>query len=255
MTSPKVLAIIQARMNSTRLPSKALLDLMGKSVLEHIIERVRAAKSVSEVVVATTDTVHDDVLEAALKKMGFAVFRGSENDVLDRFYQCALPYKPELIVRVTADDPLKDPEIIDRAVGLLLADPHLDYCSNTIKPTFPEGLDIEAFRFSVLEKAHHEAKLPSEREHVTPYIWKNPGTFKTLNFEHDEDLSSWRWTMDKLDDFEFIQAIYRKFYSGKSYFPYRAVIEHIKAHPELREINSGTVRNEGYLKSLQKEQT
>ena len=250
-----ILAIIQARLSSSRLPQKVLLDLFGKSLLGHIIDRVKSSRLVDQVIVATTTSASDDPLVDHLDKNRLCpVFRGSENDVLDRFYQCARVHAPEVIVRITADDPLKDPEIIDRAITLLQGNPALDYCSNTLKPTFPEGLDVEVFRFRALERAHREATLESEHEHVTPYIWKHPERFTTLNFENNEDLSHWRWTVDKPEDFAFMQAIYRHFYRGNSYFSFREVIEYLRSRPELVAINSGTVRNEGYLKSLCQEQ-
>src|ERR1035437_9031560 len=166
-----ILGIVQARLGSTRLPEKVLAEIEGYTLIEHVLRRSAAAKRVDKVVVATTNRPEDDRLEKFVREsFGFEVFRGSTDDVLDRFFRCAAPYSPELIVRITADDPLKDPEIIDRAVKIQLDDPTLDYCSNTIKPTFPEGFDIETFRFSALATAASEARLPSEREHVTPFI-------------------------------------------------------------------------------------
>lgn len=249
-----ILAVIQARMGSTRLPEKILLKLEDKTVLEHIIGRVGRSKHVDKTVVATTVNPSDDRLEDFIRSnTSCSVFRGSEDNVLERFYLCAKEHSPDIIVRVTADDPLKDPEIIDRAIGYILEDPALDYCSNTIQPTFPEGLDIEVFRFRALEKAWREARLPSETEHVTPYIWKNPSLFKLKNFVHEEDLSAWRWTLDKPEDFEFIRRIYGHFYPANPCFNYRDIISFLKANPEVLEINRGTVRNEGYLKTLKGE--
>ena len=250
-----ILAIVQARMGSTRLPNKAMLKIKGIPVIEHVVRRAMVSKLIDKIVVATTMNRSDDVLEKYIKEKmrGCDVFRGSEENVLERFYLCAKPYKPDIIVRVTADDPLKDAEIIDRAVQFLLNDPELDYVSNTIKPTFPEGLDIEAIRFNALETAYKAAALQSEKEHVTPYIWKNRDKFKTMNFEHDEDLSSWRWTLDKTEDFEFMKAIYEEFYDKNPNFSYKSVINYLKNHPEIVGINSSIVRNEGYLRSLNKE--
>jgi spore coat polysaccharide biosynthesis protein SpsF len=242
-----ILGIVQARLGSTRLPEKVLAEIEGYTLIEHVLRRSAAAKRVDKVVVATTNRPEDDRLEKFVREsFGFEVFRGSTDDVLDRFFRCAAPYSPELIVRITADDPLKDPEIIDRAVKIQLDDPTLDYCSNTIKPTFPEGFDIETFRFSALATAASEARLPSEREHVTPFIWKRPGRFRIKNFEHDEDLSRWRLTVDKPADLELMRAIFRALSARGTLFSYRDVITLLKQRPELREINSGTQRNEGY---------
>jgi spore coat polysaccharide biosynthesis protein SpsF len=241
-------------MNSTRLPGKVLLELKGKPVIHHIIQRVSASRHIGTIAVATTISPLDDPLVEYLKSNEQVdIFRGSENDVLARYYLCAKQSPCDLIVRVTADDPLKDAIVIDEAIARMLRDPGLDYCSNTLKPTYPEGLDVEVFKFSALEKAYEDAKLPSEREHVTPYIWKNPAAFKLANFEYQEDLSAWRWTLDKPADMEFITAIYDQFYRGDSRFSFRDVIDFLKRNPALLDINSGTKRNEGYFRSLERE--
>lgn len=248
------LGIIQARMGSTRLPGKIMADIAGKPLIRHVIERSQAAETMDRLVVATTQGAEDDALEAYLKdELRIPCFRGSVDDVLDRFYRCAEPYAPSIVIRVTADDPLKDPEIIDRCVGHLLEEPGLDYCSNTQRPTFPEGLDIEAFRFSALATAAKEANLASEREHVTPFIWKRPERFRLHNFEHEKDLSSWRWTVDKQADLDFMRAVFGVFDGRNGQFSYREVIDLLDSRPDIRAINAGTVRNEGYLKSLQQE--
>lgn len=246
----KVVAIIQARLGSTRLPSKVLVDLCGKPLLARVIERTKAARGIDQTVVATTTSPTDDALAAWVTQSGQCeVFRGSEEDVLDRYHQCARLHGADLVVRVTADDPLKDPELIERGLALLAADPALDYCSNTLKPSYPEGLDIELFRFAALDRAHREAKLASEREHVTPYIWKHPDRFKVLNFAQDQDLSAWRWTVDKPEDLEFMREVFGHF-AGEPLVSYRAIIPWLAEHPEIRSINANTVRNEGYLKSI-----
>lgn len=246
----KTVAIIQARMNSSRLPSKVMFDLCGKPVIEHIVNRVRGANRVDEVCVATTVNECDLPLVEFLEKRGISVYRGSEDDVLDRYYQAALVSGAEVVVRITADDPLKDPEVIDMAVENLLKDPSLSYCSNTITPTFPEGLDVEAFRFSALEKAWNEAKLQSEREHATPYIWKNPDKFKALNFTSPENFSHYRWTLDYPNDFKFMERIYGEFYREGQIFSYRDILKWLAHHPEVVAINSEFERNAGYKKSL-----
>lgn len=245
----KILAIVQARMGSSRAPNKVLTDIAGKPMLAHVLERT-ARSRVDGIVVATTTLPTDDVLEQWVLRSGLAaVFRGSDEDVLDRFFECSRRFSPTCIVRVTADDPLKDPKIINRALDLLEENSELDYCSNTIKPTFPEGLDIEVFRFKALARAHKEAKLPSEREHVTPYIWKNTHIFRTHNFVHDIDISNWRWTVDKPEDFEFMRQLFYAFKDDPE-MPYQRLIDYVAQHPRLAAINSRTVRNEGYLKSL-----
>jgi len=250
----RIVAIVQARMGSTRAPNKVLADIAGQPMLAHVLQRTARAK-VDAVVVATTDKPEDDVLERWVRESGLAgCFRGSEDDVLDRFHRAAMQEQADVIVRVTADDPLKDPQIINRALSLLASDDSFDYVSNTMRPTFPEGLDIEVFTFAALDRAHKQAKLASEREHVTPYIWKHTELFKVLNFELGEDLSTWRWTVDKPADIEFMRAVFSAFPGGNA-MPFQDVIDYLRRHPEVAAINTGTARNEGYLKSLDKEQT
>jgi spore coat polysaccharide biosynthesis protein SpsF len=246
----KVVAIIQARMGSTRLPSKVLADIAGKTMLQRVVERTSAAKSVDDVVVATTNSKEDDALVNYLANEGICdVFRGSVDDVLSRYYECAKLHRADIVVRVTADDPLKDPQIIDKAIRLLNKDLALDYCSNTMEPSYPEGLDIEVVHFSALEQAHNEAQLASEREHVTPYIWKHPNLFRTLNFKSDRNLKEWRWTVDKSEDIAFMRCVFKEF-KDHPLVPYQDVIAWLDQNPKIREINSGINRNEGYLKSL-----
>jgi spore coat polysaccharide biosynthesis protein SpsF len=245
----KTVAIIQARLGSSRLPRKVLMDIAGVPMLTRIIQRSAAAPGVDEVVVATTTEPEDDALAAFAETAGTRVFRGSVDDVLSRYHDCAAQFGAERVVRVTADDPLKDPEVIGRAIGYLNARPHLDYCSNTMEPTYPEGLDIEAFTFAALARAHREARLPSEREHVTPYIWKHPDLFNTLNFRFDRDLSDWRWTVDKPADMEFMQRVFGHF-RDEPLVSFRDVITWLENNPEVRGINAGTIRNEGYKKSI-----
>ena len=245
----KIVAIIQARMNSSRLPGKVLADINGRTILQCLLERVKAVREIDKVVVATSLSIEDDILEIWLKKNNILFFRGSENDVLERYYLCSKRYMADVIVRITADDPLKDPVIISHAITTLVTNPIIDYCSNTIIPSYPEGLDIEVLKFSSLEKAYNEATLKSDREHVTPYIWKSPNIFNTLNFSFERDLSSWRWTVDKPVDLVFIRKIYAHF-DNDPLVPFSKIVEYIDMNPHIRNINTGTIRNEGYLKSL-----
>ena len=246
----KVVAIVQARMGSTRLPRKVLADIHGRPMLRWLLDRISSIGQIDEVVVATTGKIEDDELAQWLQEENIACFRGSEEDVLDRFYRCAEERQAEIVVRVTADDPLKDPGIIRQAIGVILDDPTIHYCSNSLKPTYPEGLDIEVFRHCALIRAFNEAQLPSEREHVTPYIWKNPDKFRLYSLECDRDLSHWRWTVDKPVDLVFIRAIYDEF-KDSPLVSCTDVISYLDRNPHLIEINTAsTVRNEGYLKSL-----
>ncbi len=249
----EAVAIIQARMGSTRLPGKVLADICGKPLLERLIQRVRATPGISRVVVATTTESADDVLANWCVAHEVPVYRGSVDDVLDRFWQCAQLHPAEFIVRVTADDPLKDPEVISQALALCASSPEVDYASNTLQPTYPEGLDIEVVRFRTLERAARESTLPSEREHVMPYVWKHPDRFVLRDFRMKPDLSHWRWTVDKPADLELVRRIFTHF-SDQPLVGHQAVIAWLNENPELLEINAGTIRHEGYFKTLAMEQ-
>lgn len=247
-----IVAIIQARMGSQRLSGKSLADISGQPLLGHVIDRIRGSKLINNVVLATTDQPEDEVLVEYCAIKNVQSFRGSVNDVLDRFYRAASGVQADVIVRVTADDPFKDPAVIDLVIGELLRDNSVDYASNTLKPTFPEGLDIEVIRFSAFERAWQEARLPSEREHVTPYIWKNPQMFNVRNVEHSVDLSKLRWTLDYEKDLEFTRVVYAHLYNGQI-FSMQSILTLLEANPAIAAINQGFQRNAGYIKSISKE--
>lgn len=249
---PRVIAIIQTRMGSMRFPGKSIAEISGKPLLLHIIDRIKASKTIDTIVIATTHLLEDDVLEKLATENHIACYRGSTDDVLDRFYQAAKKFKADVIVRITADDPFKDPYILDLCVIYLLEHSGLDYVSNTMKPTYPEGLDIEVFRFRSLEIAWGSAKLPSEREHVTPFIWKNPDIFHCANIENDEDLSSYRWTLDYKEDLQFTKEVYEKL-NDKGIFHMYDILDLLKRYPYLSKINDNYTRNDGYLTSLKDE--
>lgn len=248
----KITGIIQARMNATRLPGKVLLDICGKTLLEHIIKRVKKSKFIDSLVLATTSNPCDKVLIGLARQIGINSYAGSEEDVLDRFYQAARLFGAGIIVRLTADDPFKDPQVIDTVVDYFLKN-NLDYASNTIKPTYPEGLDVEVFPFSALEKAWRQACKASEREHVTPYIWNHPQLFKLANVENNTDLSHLRWTLDYEEDLLFAREVYKRLYHG-NVFLMNDILALLKKEPDLEKINRGFERNAGYKKSLQQEQ-
>ena len=249
----KVIAIIQARMGSTRLPGKVLLDIMGKPLLAHIIDRILESKLVnSNIILATTTNPADHVLVDFANENHLDCFIGSEEDVLDRFYQAAKQAGADIIVRITADDPFKDPEIMDKIIQIMIDD-NFDYVSNTIKPTYPEGLDIEVFSFESLERAWKESKKTSEREHVTPYIWNHPDLFKLYNVKNDVDLSSMRWTLDTDKDLEFTKAVYERLYVPGKTFLMRDILTILNDEPDLQKINTGIERSAGYKKSLKEE--
>jgi len=251
----KIVAIVQARMKSTRLPGKVLAEINGRPMLDLLLTRIKAASLISETIVAIPNEPTDDVLSDWLEKNGIAYFRGNTTDVLERFYMCALRNNADLVVRVTADDPLKDPEIINYAIQCMLDNPEFDYVSNTITPTYPEGLDIEVFKFSALKNAFFNAMLTSEREHVTPYIWKHPELFVAHNFISQRNLSSWRWTVDKSEDLLFIRTVLA-YFKDQPLVSYLKVIQLLDSEPNLLEINTKkTFRNEGYIKSILEDKT
>ena len=233
-----VLAVIQARMSSSRLQNKTLELIEEKPLLQHIIERMKVCKNINNIVIATTSNSSDDKIEELSKKLNMECFRGDEADVLDRFYQAAKKYSPDIIVRITADDPFKDPKITDFIISQLINNPDLDYVSNTIKPTYPEGIDIEVFTFNALEKAWKEAKQKPEREHVTHYIYNNPMIFNIKNIANEEDLSKLRWTIDYPEDMAFTKEIYKKLYNQKKVFLMEDILELLKNEPELLKINN-----------------
>lgn len=250
-TSPDVLCVIQARTGSTRLPGKILKPIIGKPMLLRQLERVRLSRKITRLVVATTTDPADDVVVKLCLQNGIPCFRGSVSDVLDRYYQSAYKFQAEHIVRITGDCPLIDPQVIDQVIEFYFKH-HYDYAScNRITNTFPDGLDVEIFSFKALTRAHREAELPSEREHVTPYFYKNPKKFRLGDYQSSRNLAGNRWTVDETEDFEFINQIYKALYPSKHNFTTQDVIKLLRKKPALKEINNHFRRNEGYEKSLE----
>jgi len=244
-----IVAIIQARMGASRLPGKVLFDLEGKPVLARIIERVRLSRLINKVLVATTTNSEDLKIAKLCNEMDIEVFCGSENDVLDRYFQAAQSVNAEHVVRITADCPMIDPLVIDEVICLYLKN-KVDYASNILKETYPDGEDVEVFTFAALKKVWKSAILPSEREHVTPFIKKNKGLFTQANLEYKENLSSKRWTLDNLEDYEFIKLIYKNLFYKNNWFGMKDVLDFLNENPEIEKINCHIMRNEGYLNSL-----
>ena len=250
-----ILAIIQARMGSSRLPGKVLLDLAGRPVLRHGVERVRKARLVDRVLVATTDRPGDERIRQFCREQGIVCFGGSETDVLDRYWQAALSAGAgpgDGIVRITADCPLIDPVVIDLVIETFLAC-GADYVSNVQPPTFPDGLDVEAFKFSALQTAWKEARLVSEREHVTPYLRNHPEKFSRRNVSHLQDLSALRWTLDEPADYALLQKVVGALNEKNPDFHMEDVLQILAEHPEWQELNASFGRNEGYVKSLRQD--
>lgn len=248
----KVVAIVQARMGSTRLPGKMMMEIIGKPIIAYVIEQVKKTRMVNEVWLATTISPEDDVLKVWTDNNQVRCFRGSVNDVLDRYYKTAVISSADVVVRITGDCPLIDASIIDQIVERYIKEGG-DYVCNTQPPTFPDGLDTEVFSFVVLEQTWREARLKSEREHVTPYIWKHPDLFLIKNIVHYPDLSEYRWTLDTKEDFEFIRIVLETCKNKKINPSFNNIIELLTNHPEWNNINGAYKRNEGYQKSLQQD--
>lgn len=246
------LAIIQARMGSTRLPGKVLKEVCGKPLLQLQLERVEQASRLDRFMVATTGREADQAIAVLCERIEVRCYRGSEDDVLDRFYQAARLagcQAGDAIIRLTADCPLLDPEVIDRVI-CLYDEAQVDYASNVNPPTFPDGLDVEVFSYTALNKAWSTALLKSEREHVTPYIRNHPELFSQANYKGLQDLSALRWTVDEARDLELVTHIYEHFYPRSRVFSLDEILAFLADHPEVAAINQGFARNEGYLKSL-----
>jgi len=246
-----VAVFIQARMGSTRLPGKVLMPLSGNAVLGHVLSRVQTS-GVGEPFVLTTISVKDLPIVKFCAEQGVRVFCGSENDVLDRFWQVAKLLDVEHIVRITADCPILDPQVLARVVREHL-ESGADYTSNVQVESYPDGLDVEVFRKNALERAWSEAVLTSEREHVTPYIRKNPQLFRQHSVVNSVNLSSLRWTLDNEEDYRFLSAVYEKL-GIHGVFGMTQVLDFLEQNPEISWINGSIQRNEGYAKSLREEQ-
>ncbi len=244
----KIGFIVQARMGSTRLPGKSLMKIGDKEMLLFLIERLEMVKHEKEIVLATTTSDLDDYLVKFATQKGLAVFRGSENNVLERFFLCAKKFSFDIIVRITADDPFKDPNVIEKALNIFLEN-EFEYVSNTIQPTYPEGIDIEIFSFEALEKSFNESTKDYEKQHVTPFILDNDTLFKSFNFKNEKDYSQFRLTCDYQEDLDFLNKIYS--HLNCNTFTFKDVIDVINKNNILNE--KDTFRNEGLLKDKEKE--
>lgn len=249
----KVLAITQARYGSTRLPAKILKEVNGQTLLEIHLRRILQSKSIDKLKIATTDEEGSKFIVAVADKVGVEYFKGSVEDVLSRFYGTAASEKPDYVIRLTSDCPLIDPSVIDDVVSFAVAHDY-DYVRTDPK-SFPDGLDTEVMKFSALEKAYKEANMTSEREHVTPYIWKN-GTaeggemFKSYKLQNklgDYDANIYRITIDEPEDFEVLKSLIEALGTERSWKEY---IDYLGTHPEIKSLNSKFGYNEGYDKSI-----
>lgn len=246
----KTVLITQARTGSTRLPGKIFLEINQIPLLKIHLERLKKSEKIDKIIVATTDKIEDDIIEKKVSEWGFEIFRGSENDVLDRFYQAVKTINPYWVVRVTSDCPLIDPNLVDQVIVHTQKN-QADYGSNTLVENFPDGQDIEVFKFSALEDAWHNAKLFSEREHVTPFIRKNStfngvNKFKSVNFSSQCSFNNIRMTVDEQIDIYTIEILIKNLGFNASWEDYTNFIVN---NPDKFD-NQKILRNEGYLKSL-----
>ena len=235
----KVVAIIQARMGSTRLPGKVMMEIVGKPMLWHVINRAKHSRLFDDIVIATSTRKEDGVIASLAHECGVGGYLGSDLDVLDRYYSCATEFRAKTIVRITADDPFKDPEVVDLITRTYLDHQgSVDYVSNTMKPTYPEGLDVEAFSYSALESAWATTKDAFDREHVTANFLRNPDRFRLLNVENKlGDLSNLRWTVDTAEDMAFARAVYERLFDKKEIFLMEDILNLLRKFPEIAQIN------------------
>jgi spore coat polysaccharide biosynthesis protein SpsF (cytidylyltransferase family) len=248
-----IVAIVQARVGSTRLPGKVLKEVAGKPMLWHLINRLKRAKNLDRIVVATSQKKEDKKIIELAEELKVESFAGSEEDVLDRYYKAATKFGADTIVRITADCPLLDSQLIDEMIEYFEKEKDIDYLSNVHPPTYPDGLDVEIFTYKALEKAWKSAKLRADREHVTPYITNNRDIFKIKNFRNKIDLSHMRWTVDEPEDYEFVKEVYRHLYKEGEFFDTHDILDLLNRHPNLLKINQHIKRGGGYERSLKKE--
>lgn len=243
----KVVALVQARMGSTRLPNKVMKPIDGKPMIELLLSRLSQAGEVDEIVVATSEDARNRTLIEHVKKLGYACELGSENDVLDRFVHAAKVHHADIVVRITADCPLTDPALVDEVIRRFKA-AGVDYFSNVDPPTYPDGLSVEVCTFEALERASRETSKPHDREHVTPYL-RESGQFSTAGLEHHEDLAALRWTVDEQDDFVVVEKVFQHFHP-RTDFTWGEVLDLQRQHPEFFSANRHLVRNEGSTLSI-----
>ncbi len=232
-----VLCVLQARVSSSRLPGKVLMPLVGEPMLARQLERIRRAKRLDALTVATSDQPSDDGISALCANLGVDCFRGDLDDVLDRFYRAAVPYRPDHVVRLTGDCPLTDPALLDALVDLHTSGGY-DYSSNVHPRTYPDGLDAEIFTFDLLEWAWREATSPAERSHVTPFMYESATGIRQGSQQDGEDRAHLRWTVDYREDYEFVRRVFEALYVRNPAFDTDDVYELLRSHPEIAAVNA-----------------
>lgn len=237
--NPKIVAIIQARQGSTRLPGKVMMEVFGKPLIGHLIERVARAKYIQEIVIATTLLPIDDVIGSYCQKNRVSCFRGSEGDVLGRYFEAAKMSGADAIVRITGDCPLMDPEVVDEVVERYLeAYPKIDYAANILQRTYPRGMDVEVFSYKVLTNLAETVNSAVEREHVTLHITHNPQLFSRISVVNSDDQSHYRLTVDTKEDFELVKKLIEALYPAESNFTLKRIVEMLNQHPDWEKINA-----------------
>lgn len=236
-----VIGIVQARMGSSRLPGKSLAPLLGRPMLQVLMERVLPAQRVRHWIIATTQLPMDDRIEELARKLGVQCFRGSEKDCLDRYYQAARPANASTVVRLTGDNPLMDASFVDWSVEQFLqSNPSVDYTESSTSKTFPLGLSLEVVSFAALEAAWNEDVSPASREHVCPYIYQHPNKFRLGQLRGPYDYSHMRWTVDTEADLQFVRTVFESF--GRSDFTWLEAAKKIEKNPEWLDINRHVVQ-------------
>jgi spore coat polysaccharide biosynthesis protein SpsF len=247
-------AIVQARMGSSRLPGKVLHRVMGRPLLGYLLDRLRLSRRLATLVVATSTLEQDRPIRAFAEAEGIAVFTGSEDDVLDRYYRAAEHYEIDPIVRITVDCPLMDPKVVDLVIERFLGgDAH--YVSNTapLPATYPDGMDVEVFSFAVLQQAWREAVKPSEREHVTFFLWQQPERFKVSRVDHAPDWSEYRLTVDYPEDVPLVETVLKEFLPRDPGFGLAEIIRYLEVNPAIKALNAGIKRNQGWTSAFEKD--
>lgn len=246
----RLIAIVQARMSSERLPGKVLMPFVGKPVLSHIVERLSYCKRIDQIIVATSDQESDNPIHDFCDLNNINCYRGNLNDVLDRYYCAAKAYKADAVLRITGDCPVIDPVIVDAVITGFMCG---EFDCYGLGGDFPDGLDCTVYSFSAIENAWRNAELNSEREHVGPYIENNPQLFKNGSLKIFKGLSNHRWTLDEKNDYELLENIFNALYSDEAPFLSSDILDYLKSNPKISKINSHILRNEGYIESLKKD--
>lgn len=245
MEKMKIAAIIQARRGSTRLPDKVFLKLSDKPLLEHVVFRLKNSSLLDDIIIATTNLSNDNLIESWANTNKISVFRGSEINVLERYYEAAKKFNIDVIIRITADDPFKDYRLVDEAVSILI-DNKLDFVCNNNPVSFPEGLDVEVLTFNALEVSYNNAVSDFDKEHVTQYIHKNKDKFKIANIQNDKDMSFHRWTLDTIEDYQFAKKIYSELYKEDRVFLREEIYDLLEKSPAIMELNNKVNRSDLY---------